>query len=258
MFTFPASPSEEIPFSSIMTRPEGKSDDVPVVYPSIVNISSRLNTIVPFKDFNFGWLIRLRDKVSINSATISERNIYNQWFGCDPGCPNWKPHRQNMAPLYDLYFHQEAPTMDDFSGIKLKILKAYVHASLSAFFSLGMAYRFYATPEILWHPDDQRVDKSDSAKVAVFRHQAIWPLFGTTQQFWECFQDVFKETEDYMMEWPNGAPDLSYSEILEKFESAGDQDGVKLVKMLLYIYGNQQQSCRYFVEGVSAYHLRRE
>lgn len=193
--------------------------------------------ITPFCEKTHENLSRLWKSVKDGEASEEELVRFSKLFGPDENCLGWKFHRYSIPPIYDMYYLHETTDDEDFKPHRLTSLKGYAHFALYGFLYLDLVQWFRDYAAILYHPDDNRLESYDAVAVAAFRTEVIWPVFGSTQAFWETFIDVYKEVESKMYEWPSGLFDLSYGAVKAEFQAANDTNGVKLMEALILTQG---------------------
>lgn len=194
---------------------------------------------IPFIKRRHTNLVELFMKVKGEEAKASEeeRRQFDVLFGPDIHCLDWKCYRSNQCPIYDMYLVQSPVNPDDFTTNRLSTLKAQLLFQIHAYMYVDMAQKFGNLAEILFNPDDERIQPIDSARTSAFRSQLIHPIFGSTQGFWEAFLDTYHEVSGRIYRWPSSEPDVNYWQARKEFQAAGDATAVKLADMVILLNG---------------------
>lgn len=228
------------PIRTRTERSEKASDSVNEPFLPIIAVTQE-SIMVPangrYVVRNYNELMELFQKVKDGQGNNDQVSRFKILFGPDPNCPDWKSHRHNLPPIYDLYAVGPSATPEQFVDHRLDMLKAFMHFTIYNYLIMDVVFKFYSLAKVLFHPDDARVSASESVLCAAFRADVIWPIFGSTQAFLEAMQDVYHQAEGSIFQWPRHAPKANCSKVRDEFRAAGDHVAAKLMDVVLVIEG---------------------
>lgn len=164
--------------------------------------------LIPFRGKSHRVSLDFYKRVKSGGGSAEDQVRFNRLYGPDSFCLGWKSHRHNFPPIYEMYHLHSSANRQLFEANRLNTLKGHVHFCIHSFMSLDMAFKFYNLADILYCPDDERVEPHDTVVTGAFRAEFIWPLFKSSEAFWLTFQDLYHEVGGSIYSWPLDEPDV--------------------------------------------------
>lgn len=166
---------------------------------------------------------------------IEQRERIEIILGKDPFCPDWDYEEAEHLPDVDDFVTQGWATAELLRKHQCNILLFYCSTLVLSIFA-GSALRGIRSQAVALFGLKGRLHDYQVNKVACFRAEFVWPLWGSSQAFWEELCQVLSATRyDYNYCWPKGRRHLTLGQAKEFFESVGCQEGMRLCRVIMSI-----------------------
>lgn len=167
----------------------------------------------------------------------SKKAAFDIMFGKDHNCLDWDYEEAESLPgFYDYEVLRPATKEDLKTSYKEIVLFQAFHCLMWAMLSEMNSHA--CNPRAALFRLKGGMNTVGVNQTAMFRSQIIWPLWGSTQAFWEFMVKLFKQVYGkYNLQWPHDVPHLNAMQVKEYFQSIGCDDGVKVAQALIMYSG---------------------
>lgn len=163
------------------------------------------------------WCLWTRaEKAKERCRGYSELQLHEEkskeYFGQDMKCFDWDPKCKIQYHPRLSVSAKSAPS--EFGSMKPHACRFLVALGLVVDIWWTLGWTLQNPAVFLFNPMVLVKDSPIHASyVARFRHDVVWPLFGSTKCFWESLEFIFLNNLDYAFIWPEGHPIMSVLEI---------------------------------------------
>lgn len=186
----------------------------------------------------------LRALKAIGEAEGEERHAlvtkFDEYFGIDGRCSHWKPSTEFNFITKLTVDVKETPS--DFESTKPMAARFVVALGLLTGIWIDVCDCRSSPPHLLLDPRLQLDHPFVASQISRFRHDVIWPLFGSTKSFWLKLNDLFHESKPYAYVWPESQA-MSIPQLRDyvRFKFPGDETVIKMTYALEAIQGGYEE-----------------
>lgn len=158
-------------------------------------------------------------------------------FGADPFCPDWDHDEAKPLTSCDGIYSRGWATLKILKTNQKEILLFHCVTLVTAIFTSDVLRFVQNKPAALFRLKG-RLEDDKISMIALFRAELVWPLWGSSQAFWEDLVRIFDETSDsYNYYWPKRKSCMTSGQVKEFFESIGCVEGLRLIKVIIALEG---------------------
>lgn len=187
---------------------------------------NRTVIVVPPRDF--------REQLEEASKSDLNKRIMLKWmYVKDPYCLDWDYDQAKRMPPTDEMFTLRYATEEDLNQHRREILEWTCAQYVIGMFLDSAVQGCYNPAEALVCLKGG-LDGLGVNKAALFRYELVWSIWGSSRAFWEGVLKVYAKHEGhYNLLWPETVPNMTTTQVFEYFQEDDNDEGCKLIKMII-------------------------